>query len=142
MIKIEDFDLRNILIDEKSYENILVYNIQYKRLIKPLRITFNKIDGFIKVYDGTKYLVLFGNEKCDYIYNGIRYLRSLKSDITDVISHKYAKIKVDSYNSLPLEKAMAFYSFTRFIQSVWNKNKNNYYYNTFLEKASYELSKK
>ena len=24
MIKIEDFDLRNILIDEKSYENILV----------------------------------------------------------------------------------------------------------------------
>ena len=83
MIKIEDFDLRNILIDEKSYENILVYNISYKRLIKPLRITFNKIDGFIKVYDGTKYLVLFGNEKYYYIYNRIRYLISLKSDITD-----------------------------------------------------------
>ena len=83
MIKIEDFDLRNILIDEKSYENILVYNISYKRLIKPLRITFNKIDGFIKVYGGTKYLVLFGNEKYYYIYNRIRYLISLKSDITD-----------------------------------------------------------
>ena len=25
--KIEDFDFENILIDEKSYENILVYNI-------------------------------------------------------------------------------------------------------------------
>ena len=37
---------------------------------------------------------------------------------------------------------MAFYSFTTLIQSVWNKNKNNYYYNTFLEKASYGLSKK
>ena len=83
MIKIEDFDLRNILIDEKSWENILVYNISYKRLIKPLRITFNKIDGFIKVYDGTKYLVLFGNEKYYYIYNRIRYLISLKSGITD-----------------------------------------------------------
>ena len=27
LTKIEDFDLGNILIDEKSYENILVYNI-------------------------------------------------------------------------------------------------------------------
>ena len=28
---------------------------------KPLRIRFDKIDGFIKIYDGTKYLVLFNN---------------------------------------------------------------------------------
>ena len=40
IIKIEDFDLDNILIDKKSYKNILVYNISYKSLIdsKPLRI--------------------------------------------------------------------------------------------------------
>ena len=52
-IKIEDFDPDNIKIDEKSHENILVYNISYKSLIdsKPLRIRFNKIDGFIRVYD-------------------------------------------------------------------------------------------
>ena len=30
IIKIEDFDFDNILIDEKSYGNILVYNISYK----------------------------------------------------------------------------------------------------------------
>ena len=53
--KIEDFDLNKILIDEKSFENISVYNISYKCLIDsmPLRIRFNKIDGFIRVYDGT-----------------------------------------------------------------------------------------
>ena len=28
IIKTEDFDLDDILIDEKSYENILVYNIR------------------------------------------------------------------------------------------------------------------
>ena len=46
IIEFEDFDLDNILIDEKSYENILVYNILYKTLIdaKPLRIRFNKVD--------------------------------------------------------------------------------------------------
>ena len=31
--KIEDFYLDNILIDEKSYEDILGYNISYKSLI-------------------------------------------------------------------------------------------------------------
>ena len=68
IIKIEDFNLHNILIDEKSHENVLVYNISYKNLItKPLRIRFDEIDGFIRVYNGTRYLVLFGSEIYDYI---------------------------------------------------------------------------
>ena len=84
IIKLEDFDIDNILIDEKLHVNILIYNISYKTLIdsKPLRIRFSKIDGFIKIYDGTKYLVLLGPEKCGAIYNKIRYLISLKSGIT------------------------------------------------------------
>ena len=71
---------------------------------KPLCIKFDKIDGFIRVYDRTRYLVLFESEKNDCIYNGIRYLTGVKSGITYAISHNYAKIKVDSYNSLPLGK--------------------------------------
>ena len=69
IINIEDFDLDNILVDEKLYENIFVYNILYKSLIdsKLLCIRFNKIDGFIRVYNGTRYLVLFGSEKYDCI---------------------------------------------------------------------------
>ena len=40
ILKIEDFEIDNILIDEKSYKNILVYNISYKSLIdsEPLRL--------------------------------------------------------------------------------------------------------
>ena len=30
VIKLEDFDIDNILIDEKSHENILNYDISYK----------------------------------------------------------------------------------------------------------------
>ena len=46
IIEFEDFDLDNILIDEKSLKNVLVYNISYKTLIgaKLLRIRFNEID--------------------------------------------------------------------------------------------------
>ena len=55
IIKLEDFDLGNMLIDRKSHENILIYDILYKTLIesKPLSIRFDKIDGFIRTYDGT-----------------------------------------------------------------------------------------
>ena len=75
-----DFDFDNILFDKKSYENsyknILVHDISYKKFMctKPLRITLDKIDGFIKIYNGTRYLVLFGPEKYDVIYDSIRYL--------------------------------------------------------------------
>ena len=34
IIKIEDLDLDNVLIVEKLYENILVYNISYKTSVK------------------------------------------------------------------------------------------------------------
>ena len=86
----------------------------YKRWIdsKPSRIRFNNIDGLLRVYDGTRYLVLFRCEKYDSICNRIRYLISVKSDITYVISHNYAKIKVDLYSALTLEKTINFYVIT------------------------------
>ena len=42
IIRTKDFDLDNILIDEKAYKIILVYNVSYKIVIgaKPLRIRF------------------------------------------------------------------------------------------------------
>ena len=49
----------------KNYtKNILMYDISYKTLIglNPLHIRFDKINGFIKIYDGTRYLTLFGSE--------------------------------------------------------------------------------
>ena len=45
---------------------------------KPLRIRFNEIDGCIKIYDGIRYLVLFGHLWYDEIYDRIRYLTSQK----------------------------------------------------------------
>ena len=59
IIKIEDFDFDNILIDEKSLNRIR-----------------------------------------------IRYLINQKDGITYVFSHNYAKIKNDSYDSLPQEKTL------------------------------------
>ena len=130
IIKIEDFDLDNILI-----WCILVFNI-----FKSLCIRLDKIDEFIRVYHGTWYLVLFWSKKYEFIYDKAFtiYLISIKSGITYIISHNYATIKVDS---LSLEKTMTLRNAVILLKSVWNKDEKTYYYNIFLEKSSYELSK-
>ena len=67
-MRVGDFGFDNILLEEKSYENsyenIMIYDILCKTFMgaKPLRITFDNVDGFIKNYDGTRSLVLFGPE--------------------------------------------------------------------------------
>ena len=48
------------------------------------------------VYDGTRYLILFGEEKYYFIYNRIRYFMGVKRVIIYVISYNYAKIKSSS----------------------------------------------
>ena len=59
----------------------------------------DKVDGFIRVYS-----VLFGGRIYDFTYSKIIYLTRVKIGIIYVISHNYAKIKGDSYDSLPSEK--------------------------------------
>ena len=81
-------------------------------IAKPLCIRFDKIDGFIRVYDGTRYLEL---ENIILFITGLNILQGKKSSITYVISCNYAKIKVDLYDSLPLEKILN--------KSAWNKDK-------------------
>ena len=95
-MKAVDISFDNILLDRKLYknsdENILVYNISYKPFMgkKPLVIRFDEVDGLIKIYDGTRYLVLFSPRWYDAIYNTIRYLISGKSGITDRDNHDFA----------------------------------------------------
>ena len=50
-MKVIDIDFYNILLDEKSYKNILIYNISHKTFMgeKPLSIWSDKIDVFIKI---------------------------------------------------------------------------------------------
>ena len=45
-----------------------------KLLCVPLHVRFNKTDEFIKIYNGTRYLVLFGPERYDAIYDRTRYI--------------------------------------------------------------------
>ena len=77
----------NILLDKKLYENISVYNILYKTPTgpKPLRIKFDKIDGFIISLDGKiKHLISFDYELFNEICDKIKYIISKKGGIANI----------------------------------------------------------
>ena len=137
IIKDKDINFSGILLDEKLYEIISVYDISCKIAMGPnlMRIRFDKIDGFIRVRgDEFRYSVLFDCRLFDNIYDTI----DKKSGITDSINHNFGKIRIDSYNPLPIEKILTFNNVIILIKSVVNKNKNEYCHNIFLEKGSYK----
>ena len=104
-----------------------------------MRIRFDKIDGFIRVRGGKfRHLVLLDYGLFDKICDKIKYLIYEKSDITDSTNHNFGKIRIDLYNSLPIEKILTFHNVIILIKSVVNKKKDEYYYNIFLEKCSYK----
>ena len=104
-----------------------------------MRIRLDKIDEFIVVLDGKiEHLLLFDNELFDKICDLINNLISKKSGITNSINHNFGRIRIGSYNSLPIKKILTFHNVIILIKSVVNKNKNKYYYNIFLEKGLYK----
>ena len=68
IINIENFDLNNIKIDEKSYKNILIYYIGYVTIkdskyikiysVNPLHLIFRNVNGYFEEINKSKYLTL------------------------------------------------------------------------------------
>ena len=84
-----DINFSDILLDKKLHENVSVFDILYKTSTgpRPLRIKFDKIDGFIMVLDAKiKHLILFNYGLFDKICNEIKYCISKKSGITNSIT--------------------------------------------------------
>ena len=117
-----------------------MYDISHKTSTgaKPLPIRFDKTDGFIKIHYRIRYLVLFDYSPCGETCVKIEYLISEKSCITGSINHNFVRIIIDSYDSLPIEKILTFDNVIILFKLVVNKNKNNYYYNIFLEEGLYK----
>ena len=85
---------------------------------------------------------IIGHEKYGAIYSRIRLIISEKSSFAYVFSHSYAKIKINSIDSLTLEEILTLQNAMTLIKSVFNKDQNHCHYNYFLEKRLYQLAKK
>ena len=75
-----------------------------------MRIRFDKVNGFIRVYDRNWFVVLLGFEKYNAIYDRIRYLIGLKYGITLVYPYNFGKIKIDLEDDLPLVKTLTLHN--------------------------------
>ena len=79
-----DNDFSGILLDVKlykeEYKNISIYDISYKTSTgaEPLRIRYNKRNGFIKIHNGIRYLILFDCGWFEEICERIKYFISEK----------------------------------------------------------------
>ena len=68
MINIKDFDSNLLKIDKKSYKNIDIYYIghitmkdsDYVKInsVNPLYLIIEKVDGYIEVKNGNRYVIL------------------------------------------------------------------------------------
>ena len=104
-------------------------------------ITSNKVKGFIKDYDETKYLSLFVCEKFNVVFNRTGYLIRLINSISHVLYRDYSKIEVDSDDDLHLEITLNLHIVVTLIKLVFLKTQAQYQYNVFLERCLYQLAK-
>ena len=112
----------------KNYMNILKFIILHTKLcmVKSLNVLFLIKYEYIKKYDSTKYLALFhSDEKYGRIFHRIRYLITLKTNISDIFlinTRKLELLKMVIY----LWKNIIFAKCCNFVKSVSNKNHNHY----------------
>ena len=80
IINIKNFDPNNIKMDERSYKNILIYNIAYVTIkdlkymkinsVNLLHLIFNKVNEYFEEINGNKYLMIVStNESKEKIKN-------------------------------------------------------------------------
>ena len=65
----------------------------------------NEVDGCIRNFGSNSYQAFFHfDEKYMRMFDRIRYLVMLKSNISDIYSHKNTNIKINLDDDIPLEK--------------------------------------
>ena len=123
IINTKKFDSNNIEIDEKSYENILIYYIGYVTIkdykyleinsVNPLYLILSKVNGYFEEINKNEYLIRLSTneskekiEKFEELWSKIRDLIRLITRNSDDYDEKYMKIKFNSDDELTLNKTI------------------------------------
>ena len=135
-INVKNFDTNNIKIDEKLYKNILIYRIGYVIIkdlkyiklnsVYPLYLIFSKVNGYLEEINGNKYLTLVPTNKTKEIiqkdeemWSKIRDLIGSITKNSDDYDESYMKIKFNSDDKLPLNKAIVIPSVIIVVRAIF-----------------------
>ena len=126
-----------IILDEKSYKNILIYDIGYVRVkdskyviinsVNPLYLIFNRVNGYVEEIYENKYLTLVPTNasqekinKWEELWSKIRDLIRSITKMSDGYDEKYMKFKFNSDDELPLNKTIEIPSMTIVVRAVFH----------------------
>ena len=157
MINIKKIDSNLLKIDKKSYKDIGIYNIGYITSkknddyenvysVNPLYLIIAHASGYIEEKGVNKYFVFDSrDENKDFLkkengaFNGIRNkIKKINYDECDY-EKGYMKIKFNSDDDLPLNKALKFHNITITIRSVFEED-GKLYPQVSLDDTLYELN--
>ena len=126
-----------IILDEKSYKNILIYDIGYVRVkdskyviinsVNPLHLIFNRVNGYVEEIYENKCLTLVPTNasqekinKWEELWSKIRDLIRSITKMSDGYDEKYMKFKFNSDDELPLNKTIEIPSMTIVVRAVFH----------------------
>ena len=126
-----------IILDEKSYKNIPIYDIGYVRVkdskyviinsVNPLYLIFNRVNGYVEEIYENKYLTLVPTNasqekinKWEELWSKIRDLIRSITKMSDGYDEKYMKFKFNSDDELPLNKTIEIPSMTIVVRAVFH----------------------
>ena len=126
-----------IILDEKSYKNILIYDIGYVRVkdskyviinsVNPLYLIFNRVNGYVEEIYENKYLTLVPTNasqekinKWEELWSKIRDLIRSITKMSDGYDEKYMKFKFNSDDELTLNKTIEIPSMTIVVRAVFH----------------------
>ena len=157
IIDLQNFDIRLLKINKKSYKDIGIYNIEYitkKKIddcininsVSPLYLNITHSKGCIEEKDANKYLVFDSRnenkellKKYNDVFNGIRdKIKEINSNECDY-EKDYMRIKFNSDDDLLLNKSIKFRLMTITIRSVFEEN-GKLSSQVFLDDTLYELN--
>ena len=152
-----NFDVKLLKTDKKSYRDIGIYNIGYvtkKKIgdcmninsVNPLYLGITHSNGYSEEKGVNKYLVFDSTDenkellkKYNDVFNGIRdKIKEINSNECDY-EKDYMKIKFNSDDDLPVNKSLEFHLMTITIRHVIEQD-GKFYPQVFLDDTLYELS--
>ena len=154
---IKNIDLNLLTINKKCMKNTnaVSYEIKYITMqslnnqnidkVVPLCLSFSDVDTYIIEENENKYLIFAlteNNEKVLELYTKLcseikKQIKSINSGESIKYKNDFMKIKLDSYDDLPLNKILCFSVLNILCESVF-QTKNEYYPQIHMNECEYE----
>ena len=151
IINKRNFDPNIIKLDQKPNTTILIYYIGYVTITdlknvkinsaNPLYLIFNKVNGYFEDINKSKYIMLVPTNQSKEKVEKYEETCSKIGDLTkklDDYDEKCMKIKFNSDDKLPINKAIEISSIMIVVRNSFFEN-NKYYPQVFLDECLYKI---